>query len=78
MKSYLTYANEGGKYALADDTPAGTYLVQMQGGEGGPSTEALFTVDPRPVTLQLPNQQGSEGTDAVKPKLGELAVASGS
>ncbi len=76
--SYLTYTNEGGQYALSGETPAGTYLVRMQGEDTEPYTEALFTVNPRPVSLQLPHQQGNEGTPAVQPTLGELTVAGGS
>ncbi len=78
VNPYLTYSNEGGKYTLADDTPAGTYLVQMQAEEDGPVTEVLFTVNPRPVTLQLPTQKGDEGGGVEIPTLGELAVAGGS
>lgn len=73
----LTYTNQGGVYALADSVPAGNYLVKMTASTGN-LLYSFLNVGNRPITLQLPTQKGTEGTDAVKPKLGELAVASGS
>lgn len=73
----LSYTNQGGVYALAESTPAGNFLAKLT-ATSGELVYACFTVSARPVTLQLPTQKGTEGTDVAKPRLGELAVASGS
>ncbi|MGI6743414.1 MAG: S-layer homology domain-containing protein [Eubacteriales bacterium] len=76
--NYVTYTNIGGKYTLAENIPAETYLLEMVGNASEPAVYAPIDVLPRPIILQLPAQKGAEGTDAVKPKIGELAVVSGS
>ena len=75
----LSYANDSdaeGLYTLTAGTPAGSYLVEMQ-SDTGVTARVSLTVDRRSVTLQLPTQKGSVGTDVVKPKPGELTVVSG-
>ena len=74
--SYLTYTNDGGKYDLAQNTPAGNYVVKMT--TEGETTQTALIVEKRPVTLQLPKQKGAEGIDAPIIKLGDLQMLSGS
>ncbi len=75
--SYLKYSNDGGKYTLAANTPAGNYLLTMT-SESGETVEVYFNVATRPLTLQLPTMKGAEGTPPADITYGDLTVASGS
>ncbi len=76
---YITYTNIGGKYILAENTPADIYLLKMEGTASDiPAAYLSVNILPRKLILQLPDQKGSEGQNAVKPKLGELDIVSGS
>ncbi len=81
---YITYLGAGGTYVIAENIPAGGYVIKMTGDDGS-LVYNNFTVDPRPITLQLPIQQSGEGTsagdestDAPSVKMGELTLLAGS
>ncbi len=73
---YLSYTNDGGIYALADNLPAGDYAIKMIGGDGTTVYNG-FTIAPRPVTLQIPHRESAEGVEPAGIRLGELELISG-
>ena len=74
--TYLTYTNNGGKYDLAENLPAGNYVVKMT--TDGIPTYAPVKVLKRQITLQLPTQQVGEGVDhAPYVTLGSMQMLSG-
>ncbi|MBQ9938753.1 MAG: FG-GAP repeat protein, partial [Oscillospiraceae bacterium] len=78
---YLKYTNDGGKYVLAENTPADTYMISMTFGEGvnTQSANAVIVVLRRDITLKLPKQKGDEGAAAAGSILvSELEVVDGS
>lgn len=76
---YVSYANDGGKYKIAKDTPADNYLLQMTYGDGSTqkSTYAVFAVTKRPITLQLPSSKINEGTAYESIKIKDVPVVDG-
>jgi hypothetical protein len=76
VTGFLTVSTSTGVYDLAENTPAGGYVLRMGADDG--SAWASFTVKQREVTLQLPVKVGSEGVTQSDPKLGNLSVTSGS
>ena len=74
--SYLTYTNNGGKYNLAENLPAGGYAVKMT--TDGVAVYAPVNVLKRQITLQLPEQKIGEGVDhAPYVTLGSMEMLSG-
>ena len=77
---YISYTNDGGKYELAENTPAGLYMIPMTFGEGvdTQTASALITITRREITLQLPDMKGDEGKAAVASlPVADLEVVSG-
>lgn len=81
---YITYTNEGGKYEIAEDLPAGGYVLKMY-GDSDEAAYGGFTVERRPITIKLPTYKTGEGTsaegeptDAPSVPLSTLEVISGS
>ena len=74
--AYLTYTNNGGKYRLAENLPAGGYAVKMT--TDGVAVYAPVNVLKRQITLQLPAQKIGEGVDhAPYVTLGSMQMLSG-
>ena len=78
----LDYANDSenpGLYRLAENTYAGSYMIEMTGSDDSlPPVYASVRVEERPITLRLPVQKGTEGTDAPVINIEDLEVVSGS
>ncbi len=81
---YLNYFGAGGTYEIAENLPAGGYVLKMQGDDGS-FVYNTFSITPRPITLQLPTQQSGEGTanegdstDAPSVLMKELELLAGS
>lgn len=78
--NYITYTNDGGKYTVAKDLPAGAYVAMMYNDKNMSAT-AYFEVERRPITVQLPTLEGGEGsgssTDAPAILIKDLAVIEG-
>lgn len=81
---YIDYTNAKGIYELAQNTPAGGYVMKMS-GEDLVSVYSAFTIVPKEIELQLPTMKGEEGSsasgessDAPNILLGELKLISGS
>lgn len=77
--SYVSRGEKDGEYKLAENTPGGyQYIVYMV--KDGVTASAVFTVEKRAITLQLPHQKAEENTGAVAPyiRYGALEIISGS
>lgn len=77
VSGYMSFLNDGGKYELAKNLPAGNYVIKMV--TDNKVTYAPVTVNKRALTLQLPTQQIGEGIDhAPYVTLGSMQILSGS
>ncbi len=62
-ESYISYTGDGGKYRIAENIPAGNYIIVTTLTKGVESLtgHTMITVDKRPITVQLPSLKINEG-----------------
>ncbi len=62
-ENYISYTGDGGKYRIAENIPAGNYIIVTTLTKGVESLtgHTMITVKKRPITVQLPSLKINEG-----------------